>query len=268
MPVGASCFLLVLGASWCQLVPVGASWCQLVPVGAELVPVGACWCLLVVLGGACWCLLVLCVVVVVVVCVCVVGVFKIFGPLPRTPLRRTLPLDRPKFRSFFRLSRRKFHSFFSLWEVFSLNFGGVFEDRGAQMCTFGVGPPGLHTTTRELQTRHLSVPALQSNTTKIPRENPQREKKMRFPVGESKKTRNFGPPSPFGPHPSGLFFPPHPSGPPPTSGREREKKPLFLGSGPHPSGPHPFQVWAPQKQNWPNAVWPNSVNKNWPNSAK
>ena len=24
----------------------------------------------------------------------------------------------------------------------------------------------------------------------------------------------------------------------------------------------------PQKKNWPNAVWPNSVNKNWPNSGK
>ena len=41
-------------------------------------------------------------------------------------------------RFFFSLSRRKFHSFFSLWGVLSLNFGGVFEGRGAQMCTFGV----------------------------------------------------------------------------------------------------------------------------------
>ena len=51
--------------------------------------------------------------------------------LPGTVLPGTaLPLDRPKFCSFFSLSRRKFHSFFSLWEVFSLNFGGVFEAPG------------------------------------------------------------------------------------------------------------------------------------------
>ena len=42
------------------------------------------------------------------------------------------------FAFFFSLSRRKFRSFFSLWGVFSLNFGGVFEGRGAQMCTFGL----------------------------------------------------------------------------------------------------------------------------------
>ena len=72
-----------------------------------------CWCLLV-LVGACWCLLVL--VGACVCIVCLVGVFKIFGPLPRTPLRRTaLPLDHTKFRSFFSLSHRKFHSFLSLW---------------------------------------------------------------------------------------------------------------------------------------------------------
>ena len=209
-------FLFVLVAWWCSLWVVhcgGALWvvhCGWCTVGGALWVVhcgwctvgGALWvvhcgwctvggallvCLLVVpVGGACWwCLLV------VVVCVCVVGVFKIFGPLPRTlPLRRTvLPLDRPNFRSFFSLSRRKFLSFFSLWEVFSLNFGGVFEDRNAQMCTFGLsgcrvesrwphqtGPPGLHTTTRELQTRTFERPGA-SNTTKIPRENPQREKK-------------------------------------------------------------------------------------------
>ena len=64
---------------------------------------------------------------------------------------------------FFFLSRRKFLSFFSLWEVFSLNFGGVFEGRGAQMFTFGLsgcgvkpqrlrGRRGSHTTARELPT--------------------------------------------------------------------------------------------------------------------
>ena len=36
----------------------------------------------------------------------------------------------PKISRFFSLSHRKFHSFFSLWGVFSLNFGGVFEAPG------------------------------------------------------------------------------------------------------------------------------------------
>ena len=45
----------------------------------------ACLCPLVLVGGACWWLLF----------VCVVGVFKIFGPLPRTPLRRGYVLLRP-----------------------------------------------------------------------------------------------------------------------------------------------------------------------------
>ena len=38
------------------------------------------------------------------------------------------------------------------------------------------GPPGLHTTTRELQTCTFERPSA-SNTTKIPREDPQRGKK-------------------------------------------------------------------------------------------
>ena len=120
--------VVVPGCCCCSwLLPVGACWC--------LVPVGACWCLLVVPVGGC--------------CLCVwVGVFKIFGPLPRTPLRRTaLPLDRPK----------------SCFEVFPVDHHQT-------------GPPGLHTTTRELQTRTFERPGA-SNTTKIPRENPQREKK-------------------------------------------------------------------------------------------
>ena len=77
--------------------------------------------------------------------------------LPGTALRRTaLPLDRPKFRSFCSLSRRKIRSFLPSLGVFSWNFGGVFEDRDPQICTFGLsdcrvkprrphqtGPPGL-----------------------------------------------------------------------------------------------------------------------------
>ena len=74
------------------------------------------------------------------------------------------------------------------------------------------GPPGLHTTVRELQTCTFERPGA-SNTTKIPREDPQRGKKRtNFVAGEGKKARNFGLPkiraptlraSPFGPPPFG-----------------------------------------------------------------
>ena len=87
-------------------------------------------------------------------------------PFPWTPFPWTPFLDRPKFRSFFSPLPLQFFILFSLscWS-FSLNFGGVFEDQDPQMCTFGLSgcrveprrpqqtrPPGLHTTTRELQT--------------------------------------------------------------------------------------------------------------------
>ena len=119
----------------------------------------------------------------VVVCECVVGVFKIFGPPPDPPPPNRPSPGPPKISLFFfPLSRRTLHSFFSLWEVFSLNFGGVFEDRGAQMCTFGLSGCRV-----ELRRPH--------QTTKIPREDPQWREK-------GKKTRNFGPP-PLRAHPSG-----------------------------------------------------------------
>ena len=53
-------------------------------------------------------------------------------PFRRTPLRRTAQ----NFGLFFPLPPR-FHSFLPLFWSFSLNFGGVFEDRDPQMCTFG-----------------------------------------------------------------------------------------------------------------------------------
>ena len=52
------------------------------------------------------------------------------------------------------------------------------------------GPPGLHTTTRELQTYTFDGPGA-SNTTKIPREDPQRGKKRtNFAAGEGKNCRS------------------------------------------------------------------------------
>ena len=65
-------------------------------------------------------------------------------------------------------------------------------------------PPGFHTTTRELQTCTFEGPGT-SNTTKIPREDPQeREERMKIVAGEGKKREMLGPP--FEAHPSGLHF--------------------------------------------------------------
>ena len=55
-----------------------------------------------------------------------------------------------------------------------------------------LGPPGLHTTARELQTRTFDG-AGASNTTKIPRQDPkEREERKKIVVGEGQNTRIFG----------------------------------------------------------------------------
>ena len=109
----------------------------------------------------------------------------------------------PKFRAFFSLSRHKIRSFLPSLGVSSLNFGGVFEGRDPQMCTFGLS--GCRVKPRRLRGRrgftrqpdnskraHLSAPAFKNNT-KIQREDTQRGKKrMNFAAGEGKKERNFG----------------------------------------------------------------------------
>ena len=53
-------------------------------------------------------------------------------------------------------------------------------------------PQGFHTTAREPKRAHLRVPAFK-NTTKIPREDPQREreKRAKMETGEGKKARHF-----------------------------------------------------------------------------
>ncbi len=59
------------------------------------------------------------------------------------------------------------------------------------------GPPGLHTTTQELQTCTFDGPW--PSNTKIPRKEPQeREERMNTVAGEGKKARNFGPLHPSG----------------------------------------------------------------------
>ena len=73
--------------------------------------------------------------------------------------------------------------------------------------TVAFGPPGFHTTARELQTCTFQCTCA-SNTTKIPREDTQRDTKRAKRWWErGKKTRNFGLLYPSGPHPSA----PHPS---------------------------------------------------------
>ena len=171
----------------------------------------------------------LCVVCCVFVCLCVcvcavwrgfsVGVgFKVLvwscsvplGPSPGPPFPEPpFPWTAQNF-ALFSPSRPIFALFVSLG-VFSLNFGGFCEDRGPQMCTFGLsgcrveprrllGLPGLHTTTRELQTCTLEPPGA-SNTTKIPREDPRREeKRTNYEAGEGKKSANFLALHPSGPH--------------------------------------------------------------------
>ena len=69
------------------------------------------------------------------------------------------------------------------------------------------GPPGLHTTTRELQTCTFDSPGA-SNTTKIPRADPRKTKRAKMGRERDKKVRHFGLPTLRGPTLRG----PHPSG--------------------------------------------------------
>ena len=162
-----------------------------------------------------------CVLCVVVWCRCVVQC----GP----PCAGPPPPDRPKFRSFFSLSRHHFVLFFLSHCVFSLNFGGFCEDQDPQMCTFGLS-----------KRAHVRPPAL-PNTTKKPREDPQRETK-RAKMGqetEKKKGEILGSPPvpPFGAPPFGARF--------------------FLGLGP--------TLWDHDKKlDWPKLDWPKLVKSGWP----
>ena len=174
------------------------------------------------------------------------------------------------FRSFFPSPATVFILFsLSCWS-FSLNFGGVFEDRDPQI-TFGLsgcrvkpggptrpGRRGSHTTARELQTCTFHGPGA-SNTTKIPRKDKkERERRKKIVAGKGKKKREIlGPP----PHPSGL----HPSG------LHLLGAPLFLGLGLHPRG-LPFcgpKIQHPKigrSRNWPNSKKKAGRSRNWPKS--
>ena len=178
----------------------------------------------------CCCCVLLCVAVVVwlvlvlVCCVlCVVALHCAGSPSAR----------QPKFSLFFPLSRPHFRYFFfslSLWAVFSLNFGGEKEGRLGSCVVVrelaqkpgilkdavvqpdkppisarrrrppsALGPPGFHTTSRELQTCTCEGPGA-SNTTKIPREDPiERDKKTEHCGERGKKNAKCWVPHPSGP---------------------------------------------------------------------
>ena len=180
---------------------------------------------------------------------------SLLDPLPPDP---SPPPDRLKFRCFSLVPAPIF--------VFLWNFGGVFEGRDPQMCTSGprgFRAAGVSHDSRELQTRTFEGPGASKNTTKIPREDRQREKKSENGSGRVENTRNFGPPTlqgptlrgpPFGARPSGPDFFwvwGLPAGPPPT---RTAGTPWIFGTLPPPPPP-------PHLENkiWPNLVWPKLV---------
>ena len=190
------CVLCVLCVVVCVVCCCGVVWCGVVCCCVLLCVVGGCVC------GSCWW------------CGCW------FGP-PYAP-----SAGPPKISLFCFPS---FRSFCLSLCVFSLNFGGVFEGRDPEICTFGLS--GCRVKPRRLRGRrgftrqpenskraHLTPPALQTPQKfheKTPRE---RQKEQKW-GGRGKK--------------SAKFWPPHPSGPPPFGAA------LFLGLAPNPSGPHP-----------------------------
>ena len=98
----------------------------------------------------------------------------------------------PTFRAFFSLSRHNFLSFLLSLGVFSWNFGGVFERRDPQMCTFGLSD--CRVKTRRLGVRGSTHENLEHrNTTKIPREDPKKRKKIVAGEGEKKSEILGGP---------------------------------------------------------------------------
>ena len=191
--------------------------------------------------------------------------------LPRTALRTALArtalpgttLD-PTAQNvaLFSLSRHIFHSFFPLLGVFSWNFGGVFEDRGPQMSTFGLsgcrvkprrlwGRRAPHDT-RELQTCTFQGPSLQKNkqpkfNKKTPRE---RDKKNDMGAGEEKqKERNLGGLAEGRP----ANQQPHQHQQQHNKNNKHNNKPPF--GGPTPRGP-PVEIEFGQSESGQNRVWP------------
>ena len=139
-------------------------------------------------------------------------------PLVRPSPGPALPLDRPKFRSFFTLSRRTIRSFLPSLGVFSLNFGGVFEGRDPQMCTFGLsgcrvkprrphqtGPPGLAHDSPRTPNVHISGHLRFKTPPKFHtlRAPTLRASTLRAPTFSGFGHPPFGAPTLRAPHPSG-----------------------------------------------------------------
>ena len=123
----------------------------------------------------------------------------------------------PKFRVFFPSPATIFLSFFPLLGVLSLNFGGVFEGRDPEMCTFGLsgcrvilrrlwGRRGFTRQPENSKRAHFR-PRRFKTPPKFHERTPKRGKKERKMVaGEGKKNAKFGVPHPSGPYPSGPTF--------------------------------------------------------------
>ena len=126
-----------------------------------------------------------------------VGVVVGFGPSGSPPLHCARPpCARPpcagppqNFALFCPSPAPTFALFYLFLGVFSLNFGGVFEGRHPQMCTLGLCP-------KNSKREHFRAPAFR-NTTKIQREDTQREIKRENGGGE--KSSKFWAPPPFRP---------------------------------------------------------------------
>ena len=154
-------------------------------------------------------------------CLFVVVVVRVGGvvvgldhPPPDTPPPDTPPPDRPKFRAFFFRLPSPIRSFCLSLCVFSLNFGGICEDRdpcallGSRAVVGNPGGFGAAAVSHDnprTPTCTFERPGA-SNTAKIPREDPpEREERMKFPAGERKKSAKFWA-LPSGPNPSGPTF--------------------------------------------------------------
>ena len=165
-----------------------------------------CCCCCVLLLCCCFVVVCCCVLLCVVVCCCVLDppVLPCAGPPCGPPCAgppHAGPLPFSLFLSLFGCLlvdfwcfRRSGHSNVPIWAL-----GLSCETPAAS------GPPGLHTTTRELQTRTIEGSGA-SNTTKIPRKDPQRETKRAKVGGEREKSAKFWVPHPSGPHASGPIF--------------------------------------------------------------
>ena len=174
----------------------------------------------------------------------------------------------PKISLFFCPLPPQILSFLLSLGVLSLNCGGVFEGRDPQMCTFGVLRLSDCGGRREKKSEILggqmgfgfssgfwgnsTVTKLRERKKSRKANTKQREKSKR----EKKQSKNH------------LF----------DFGQFRLRPISTSASWPKSNCPKnwpkssipPFRaptLRGPHQQNWPSAVWPNSVNKSWPNSA-